>query len=146
MIRCSTGYVVEQMTRFAELFNDAMFRIYTGPPPATSDRAPTGTYLGYITRDGLLPGAGHGLSFDVAPNGYVQKPPTENWQLIGKASGIAGYGRLSAYNDAPEDSPSAYRIDFEVNPDDGNGILIASPNIINGLVRDQPGFYFTILR
>jgi hypothetical protein len=147
MIRASTGYVYESMLLWSSLFDDAVFRIYTGAPPASADLAPTGTYIGYITRDGLTPIAGHGLNFDVSTNGYVSKRAGTTWKMVGVGTGLPGYGRLSVYSDPPVDSPTAKRYDFQVNGPDNIGIILPpGVSLIPGLVREQPGFFFTIPR
>jgi hypothetical protein len=143
-LRVSTGLKFPLMEVLAERFYDAMFRLYSGEPPASADLAPTGTYLGYITRDGLTPGPGHGITLVTSQNGYVTAMPGETWKLIGVGTGNAGYARLSSYSDAPVDSPTTPRIDFGVNDTDNNGILLPSVAIIPGLSRDVTGFFYTI--
>jgi hypothetical protein len=132
------------MEVLSDRFDDAMFRIYSGAAPTSADLAPTGTYLGYITRDGLAPGPGHGLTFIASEGGFLSSVIGEVWKLIGIASGTAGYARLSAYNDAPVDSPTTPRIDFGVNNPDNNGFILPSAAIFPGLSRDVTGFFYTI--
>lgn len=144
MIRVSTGYKAQMAIQWAALFNGCVFRLYSGPIPAHASLAPTGNYLGYVTRDDLPVGAGNGLTFTSSANGYVSKLDGETWKLKGIATGAVGYSRLSAYNDPPVDSPTAMRIDFEANGSDNNGLILSSLNVIPGLSRLLAGFFYTI--
>jgi len=144
MLRLSTQAKLIQLTPFPTTYGDAVIRVYSGDPPVTADQAPTGTYLGYITRDGLSPTAGHGLHFIVRPDAIVTRTDGEVWTLIGLATGIAGWGRLAAFNDPPIFQPGAARIDFEVRPDDGIGLYLSNPNIHVGLSADVPFFNYSI--
>jgi hypothetical protein len=112
--------------------------------PTGADQAPTGTYIGVITREGLPPNASSGLSFIVDANGVVMRSTGEIWTLRGIGSGVAAWGRLSPWNDLPEFNPEIPRIDFEINADDGVGLWIANPSISVGLAQDVPFFNYYI--
>lgn len=148
MIRVSTQYKYNLLGGygggFAGMFADAVIRVYSGAMPDSADNAPAGTYLGYITRDGLLVAAGHGLHFDLSLSAYVTQTLGEVWKLTGIAPGTAGWCRLSAVNDPAVLSPTTPRVDFQVNPADGVGFLISDPGISTGLVRDVPFFNYSI--
>lgn len=146
MLRLSTQAKVDRLggVAFADTYADAVIRIYTGPIPTSADNAPQGSYIGYVTRDGLSPAIGHGFTFIERPDGIVTRTDGQVWTLIGTATGTAGWGRLARITDPPIFQPNSPRIDFEVNPSDGVGLYLTNPDIHVGLSRDVPFFNYYI--
>lgn len=144
MLRLSTAVKVAWLSAWPTLFNDAVIRIYSGVIPSSADQPPQGSYIGAITRDGLSPAPGHGLNFIVRPDGIVTRTDGEVWTLTGVATGTAGWGRLAAVGDPPIFQPGSARIDFQVNPSDGNGLLVTNPALAAGLTQDVPYFNYQI--
>lgn len=149
MLRVSTGYVVKLLGGtggFVQQFEDAVIRVYTGPIPASADAPPSGAYIAAVTRDGLPVAFGHGLSFQVMPNGYVLPALGLSMILQGLAAGIGGWCRLSAVDDEPTLTITRSRIDFEINPLDGVGFRISDATIGTGTSRVVDPFNYTIPR
>lgn len=144
MLMASTGIRRAFAQAFADNFPDAVIRVYSGPQPANSDMAPTGTLLANITRNGLPVYPGNGFTFLVSPTGFVTRGIGEIWTLKGADAGVAGYCRLAAITDPPIFSSSAFRMDFDCNPDDGIGLLLTDPNITATLTRDVPYFLYGV--
>lgn len=88
-------------------FDGGFLDVYSGPPPASADLAPTGTKLGTYTKngDGVT-----GLLFDAPSGGVLQKKTGENWQATGLAAGTAGYYRLRTATDTGAESTTDRRI------------------------------------
>jgi hypothetical protein len=148
MIRLSTAAKILMLTPWLNALDDMVMRLYSGTMPAAADAAPQGVALGYITQNGLAPNPGHGLHFAMDTTGLILKAPLDVWTLTGIASGVATWGRLSAYNDSPVTNPHALRLDFQVFADgadgDGLGLHISDPTLSAALTRDVTAFNYRI--
>lgn len=97
-VKLSTGFRNTLLNNqgFSEIFSAGVIAVYSGAQPASADDAPTGTLLGYITKDGaaFVPGSPtNGLNWGAAAGGVIGKN-TDNWRLTGAAAGTAGWFRL----------------------------------------------------
>lgn len=97
-VKLSTGFrnALLNNQSFSEIFSAGVIAVYSGAQPASADNAPTGTLLGYITKDGgaFVPGSPtNGLNWGAAAGGVIGKN-TDNWRLTGAAAGTAGWFRL----------------------------------------------------
>lgn len=97
-VKLSTGFrnALLNNQSFSEIFSAGVIAVYSGAQPASADNAPTGTLLGYITKDGgaFVPGSPtNGLNWGAAEGGVIGKN-TDNWRLTGAAAGTAGWFRL----------------------------------------------------
>ena len=97
-VKLSTGFRNALLNNqgFSEIFSAGVIAMYSGAQPASADDAPTGTLLGYITKDGaaFVPGSPtNGLNWGAAAGGVIGKN-TDNWRLTGAAAGTAGWFRL----------------------------------------------------
>jgi hypothetical protein len=98
----STGLKGSLAVAMKAVFDGGIIRVYSGPPPASPDLAPTGTHIGSITRAGVPdtdPLAG--LIFEAA-GPYLVKPTVTDWALRVDVNGTAGWWRLSADGDNPD--------------------------------------------
>lgn len=79
---------------------DGALAVYTGAQPGSANDAPTGTFLGYFTKNGATwapPGnVASGIDYDPPAAGALKmvKPATDIWQCIAVASGRAGWYRF----------------------------------------------------
>lgn len=97
-VKLSTGFrnALLNNQSFSEIFSAGVIAVYSGAQPASADGAPTGTLLGYITKDGaaFVPGSPtNGLNWGAAAGGVIGKN-SDNWRLAGAAAGTAGWFRL----------------------------------------------------
>ena len=97
-VKLSTGFRNALLNNqgFSEIFSAGVIAVYSGAQPATADDAPTGTLLGYITKDGatFVPGSPtNGLNWGAAAGGAIGKN-ADNWRLAGATAGTAGWFRL----------------------------------------------------
>lgn len=95
-IRLSTGLKSALYTNFGftAMMGYGTIKVYSGPQPTSADDAPTGTYLGVITQDGLtfVPGTTTG-GLAVALNESAQLAKSGTWQFNGVNTGTAGWWR-----------------------------------------------------
>lgn len=105
----STGLKGSLCVALKAIFDGGIIRVYSGPPPASPDVAPTGVHLGSITRAGVPdadPAAG--LTFE-AVGQYLLKPSLTPWALRVDVNGTAGWWRLTE----PGDDPDAVTLDTQ---------------------------------
>lgn len=144
MLRISTAVKAAFLNSFPALFDGSVIRVYSGPIPASANAAPTGTLLAVITRNGGPVNSANGLHFMTDANGVVMRTTGEVWTLTGLASGLAGWCRLSQWNDTPIFLPAAARLDFEVGAADGIGFWLANRTMASGITQDVPYFNYSI--
>lgn len=147
-VKLSTGFRNALLNNqgFSEIFSAGVIAVYSGAQPATADNAPTGTLLGYITKDGatFVPGSPtNGLTWG-APEGGVIGKSDDNWRLTGLAAGTAGWFRLMG-NAADNGlaSTTLPRIDGAVATSGGE-INLTSLSIGIGSVTTIDNFTYTI--
>lgn len=144
MIRVSTGYKAPIAELFADVFDDCVLRLYTGPMPASADAPVTGAYIAYVTKDGAVVNFGNGLRFLANTAGFASILPGDTIVLTGTGTGTIGYGRLSPVNDDGSASSVTPRMDFEVDGTDFNGIILPVRTVFPGLTKVLSGFFYTI--
>lgn len=110
-VRLSTGLQASVLSEFGltAMMSYGTIEVYTGEQPLTASSAPTGTYLGAITEDGLTftPGSltgGLRVEFSAAGGG-LQKVGT--WRFRGVTNGAPGWWRWK-WNAADDDSTSLF--------------------------------------
>lgn len=151
MATVSTGLASRLLDgqRFADIMFNGRIEVRTGAPPITADDAPSGTVLGYITRDGLPWTAGAptgGLQW--SPNGrYLESQPGHRWVLTGVATGVAGHFRL--VGNAPDDgdlSATAPRLDGSISLAGGApaDLYVPSLDITPATSRQVDLFWITL--
>lgn len=126
--RTSTGLSLVLVNRFLEYFNGGWIEVHTGSKPESSDAAPTGTLLGYVTRGGAPmqnDPQTSGLTFDaVSTKGDIKD--TGDWTLVVSAEGTAGWWRMRwSATDNGAVSDVIPRLDGEV----GDTLLLDNTNI-----------------
>lgn len=120
MARISTGTRNLVAVALRSGFTKGILRFFSGAMPSSPNAAETGVLLAEITVDGLpfTPGNNaNGLDFDLITDdpatlkSYLAKHASQNWQGVGLANGVIGYGRLYTNTMVTGDSAAAPRID-----------------------------------
>ncbi len=147
-VKLSTGFRNAQLGSqgFTEVFANAVIAVYSGAQPATADDAPTGTLLGYITKDGgtFTPGsATNGLNWATPASGAITKN-TDNWRLSGSANGTAGWFRLMGNAaDSGASSTTLPRIDGAIATSGGD-MNFSSLTVAVGSITTIDAFTYSI--
>ena len=147
-VKLSTGFRNALLNNqgFSEIFSAGVIAVYSGAQPATADDAPTGTLLGYITKDGatFAPGSPtNGLTWG-APAGGVIGKSNDNWRLTGLAAGTAGWFRLLGNaTDAGAVSTTLPRIDGSIATSGGE-LNLSSLTVAVGSITTIDAFNYGI--
>lgn len=97
---------------------DGALAVYTGAQPGSANDAPTGTFLGYFTKNGAAwtaPGTvANGIDYDAPAAGAykITKPAADAWKCIAVASGRAGWYRFlpgGVADSGAEDTTATYK-------------------------------------
>ena len=123
--RFSTGLRNRILNQFAADYAGGAIAVYTGVQPATPDDPATGTFLGYISKDGNTWVSGdptNGLTFQTAADGVISKNASEVWRITAVAAGRAGWARHIPNAPADDNSLSTtlYRQDMSIGVTTGN--------------------------
>lgn len=135
--RISTHDLNAMLSALAAKHANGAIYVYEGSQPANSHAAPTGRYLGRVTKNGeaWVPGQpDNGLNFGPAAGRELKKSASEIWQIKGEADGIAGWFRYvgNAADDGSVDSTeSKPRIDGRVAVS-GAEMNLSSTEIVTG--------------
>lgn len=121
---------------FKGVFAKGCIKVYSGAPPATADGAVTGTLLGTISDAGgafVFDDPTNGLDFEDPVAGVVAKAIAQTWEMLGVATGTAGWGRLCANAvDDGTSSTSLPRVDFDIGSA-GTSAIVATTRVETGL-------------
>lgn len=117
---------------------NGIIHCYSGAQPASANDAPSGTYLGYITKDGGAWAAGsptNGLQFDSPAGGSISKAAAQTWKFVGVAAGTIGWARFKG-NAADNDlsSTTLPRIDFSVGTTSGDMKIASVSSTVGGTI------------
>lgn len=116
--RLSTGLSQGILNYVRTTMADGAMAVYTGAQPASADDAPTGTFLGYFTKNGVAwapPGnVAAGIDYDPPAASALKmvKPAADVWQCKAVASGRAGWYRFlpgSAADPETADTTATYK-------------------------------------
>lgn len=123
--RFSTGLRNRILDLYAADYAGGAIAVYTGVQPTTPDDPPTGTFLGYISKDGATWTPGdptNGLTFQPAADGIITKNASEVWRITAVAAGRAGWARFVPNSPADDGSLSTtlYRQDMSIGVTTGN--------------------------
>ena len=142
MARISTGTRNLIAVALRSGFTKGILRFYSGAMPSSPNSAETGVLLAEITVDGLpfTPGNNaNGLDFDlitddpVTLKSYLAKHASQNWQGVGLASGVIGYGRLYTNAMVTGDSAVAPRIDGVASSLGDADFTVTSSRVVVGV-------------
>lgn len=129
-IRMSSALKTAIATNYGlgQLLQGGHIRLYSGEQPAGADAAPTGTYLGYITRQGLpvpsIISPQGGLLLQQSPSIAGQLLRRDQWLLTGVATGVFGWWRWVSINQNPDGiSTTAYRLDGSAEDSFSEGVI-----------------------
>lgn len=119
-------------------------RVYGGADqPVTADRPPTGTLLGFVSTDGVVPLAGQsagGLQFSLSAPGTLSK--FGNWVLKGSATGTITWWRFVWNAMDPGELSDYYpRIDGAVGESlflESNEVTTTTELVVNGFTLVLP--------
>lgn len=109
------------------ILNNFFIDVYSGARPTNANTAPSGTFLGRITKDGLTGTEGsatNALNFDTAASGTMSKPTADSWIFTGAAAGTMGWARIRANAvDAGTTNTTSVRMDVVVSTTEATGTL-----------------------
>jgi hypothetical protein len=121
----STGLRTMRMTTgsMKTILDAGCIWVYSGAKPADADSAVSGTLVAQITKDGaawVAGNANNGLVFATPAVLGVMSKNTDDWKMVGKAIGTAGWARFVGNPaDAGGASNVLPRIDFDVGTTSG---------------------------
>jgi len=120
------------------LLNGGCIWLFSGEQPSSPNDAPTGTLLGAVTKDGLVPNLPtNGLSFGYVSEGVLGKSSTETWSLYVATAGTAGWFRFTGpKGDYNIYSKSAVRLDGAMGVD----LAMTDVNLTLGMVQPIKSF------
>lgn len=125
---------------FKAALADGFIKIYSGPPPATADMAPTGTLLCIISDNGT----GTGLDLEAAASsGTLDKEPTQVWKGTNVATGTAGYFRYAENTDDNSVSTTKKRLQGTIGTS-GADLNLTSVNLTSGADQTIDAASFTL--
>lgn len=120
--------------------------IYSGTQPANADAAPTGTLLGIVTVGAgawTAPGSvSNGLDFAASSAAVLNKSGSETWQMVGIATGTAGWFRFVsgvAADSLTTDVSTYPRIDGRISTS-GAEMNLSSLSIVIGATTTLDSF------
>lgn len=136
----STGLRNALAEQMAASLANGRIDIYSGPPPASANDAPTGTLLLQVS----VNGDGTPLAMNAsASDGVVRKPAGAVWRGTVLASGTAGYYRYVTTADAGAPSLTDCRMQGRVGEFDAE-LIISSAKLVLGAPQDVKDFYFAV--
>lgn len=145
-IRLSSGLKAALYGNFgiSAMLQYGSIEVYSGTQPATADDAPTGTYLGRITQNGLVftPGSTGDGALLVGLDAFGQLAKSGTWTFNGEATGTAGWWRWR-WNAIDDGEVSLYhsRIDGLV----GDSLVLANTAITPSSQFDINSFLMQFL-
>lgn len=135
----STGLRNAMVAAMAAALANGRIDVYSGPPPASADDAPTGTLLLQVSKaDGSplsMPGPGAG--------GLIRKPVGDVWRGTVIATGKAGYYRYVATDDSGAPSLTAARMQGRVGEVDAE-LIMSNVNLVAGAPQDVKDYNFIV--
>ena len=136
----STGLRNAMVTAMAAALANGKIEIYSGPPTASADEAPTGTLLCRVTKNGdgsplTMPGPSVG--------GLIRKPVGDVWRGTVLATGVAAYYRYVTSTDGANPSTSDCRMQGRVGEVDAE-LILSNVNLVAGATQDIKDFTFVV--
>ena len=136
----STGLRNAMVVAMQAALANGRIDIYSGPPPASADDAPTGTLLLQVSKDG----DGSPLAMGTTPSGgLLKKPVSDIWRGTVLASGTAGYYRYVVTTDTGVPSLTECRMQGRVAEVDAE-LIISNAALVLGAPQDVKDFTFVV--
>ena len=134
----STGLRNAMVVAMQAALANGRIDIYSGPPPASADDAPTGTLLLQVSKNG----DGSPLAMGNVPSGgLLKKPAGDVWRGTVLASGTAGYYRYVVTTDTGAPSLTECRMQGRVAEVDAE-LIISNAALVLGAPQDVKDFTF----
>ena len=136
----STGLRNAMVVAMQAALANGRIDIYSGPPPASADDAPTGTLLLKVSKNG----DGSPLVMGTVPSGgLLKKPAGDVWRGTVLASGTAGYYRYVVTTDTGAPSLTGCRMQGRVAEVDAE-LIISNAALVLGAPQDVKDFTFVV--
>ena len=136
----STGLRNAMVVAMQAALANGRIDIYSGPPPASADDAPTGTLLLRVSKNG----DGSPLAMGTVPSGgLLKKPAGDVWRGTVLASGTAGYYRYVVTTDTGAPSLTECRMQGRVAEVDAE-LIISNATLVLGAPQDVKDFTFVV--